>query len=228
MKKLIIAILFVVVVAFAANSHSFVYPRCAVGKTVANPSYHRPESSYADVIQRAPIIAEVEVEQYFGSVEPSTGITATLYEVRVLVCYKNETGRDISRMQIIQDGTAELSLAGYTLFQTGDRLLLALDSCENGSELAQKHLRDCYFICGGALTAMEIVESEDGDVCRTFAVSLTDLPQGETTAVMRKAAFDRALKKNTVPDNRMNPEYTVGIAVPYQVLKQFILSEVSA
>ena len=104
MKKVLFLILLAVVLVFAAVPDRGPMPEIAVGETVGQMSYAKRESSFAAVIKRAPIVAEVLITRYRGSIEESTGFSCTLYDARITTCYKNTTGKELSLIPLLQDG----------------------------------------------------------------------------------------------------------------------------
>lgn len=195
-------------------------PKFAVGEHIGVASYGGSETSFANVIDRAPIIAEVLVTKYYGSIEETTNFSCTLYEAQITTCYKNTTGKELTSIRFVQDGTPEWTFSGYTLFQTGDRLLLALAPCSYYEGPIADSLDGYYLIDGGARTAMQIIQSDDGDVCRTFSPSLQDLPLKHVTSSMKNAA-----EKHFVAKHRSASQSDVQNAPPYIVTSYFDLKE---
>lgn len=152
----------------------------------------------------------------------STGFDSTLYRARIITCYKNTTGKELSTIELVQDGTTEWTLNGYPLFQTGDRLLPALAPCSDYEGPISDYLGGYYLVNGGAQTAMQIIESEDGDVCRTFMPSMTDLPSKTLTALMKDRAEEHVTSKHRLADPSVLESIPPYTSAAYADLKEMI------
>ena len=226
MKKALFPILLAVILVFAAAPDRGPLPRYAVGEMVGQMSWPAPEPSFSAVIEKSPIIAEVKITKYHGSLSESHGFLSSLFTAQVTRCYKNTTDKNISTIQIVQDGTEEMTITGFPLFQTGDRLLLALCPAEDSSGSVAEKLGGYYVIVSSALTAMQIIESADGDVCRTFLPTMGDLPTRNVTSAMRNNAQANILQKHAMPDGQTYTDYPNYTVVSYAELKAFIEKEV--
>lgn len=222
MKKALSPILLAAVLVFAAVPDRGPIPIYAVGETVGQMSYTHFENSFADVIDRVPILAEVKITKYLGSLKEATRYDATLYYAEIVTCYKNTTGTELSIIQLVQDGTADMTVSGYPLFQTGDRLLLPLAPASYFGPAVAERLSGCYLIDGANLTAMQIVESKDGEVCRTFMPSMLDLPTENLTAAMHESSKQHVMKKHGFVDEKELETIPPYFTVSYERLRSYI------
>ena len=204
-KAIIFSLLAVCLVLAAMPIYSGPFPKYAIAPGSASAMFAKEYRSYADVIKEAPILVEVEITKHKGDLP--NYFYGSLYEAKVLTCYKNETTKKLDVIELVQDGNSEVTFDGYTLFQTGDRLLLPLLSCEKNSVLSDTH-PEYYRIYGAAQTAMQIADSDAGDVCFTFLPILEDLPTATVTPEMwdsARAIWDRkyvgATAETYVPKN---------------------------
>ena len=146
--------------------------------------------------------------------------------MRRLTCYKNETEKELDIIELVQDGNSEVTYDGYTLFQTGDRLLLPLLSCEKDSVLSDSH-PEYYRIYGTAQTAMQIVESEDGEVCCTFLPVMEDLPTMAVTVGMWQSVREVWDRKYLPPDGGIKPQNPGSVLSSRRSLDDWIRKELA-
>ena len=83
-------------------------------------------------------------------------------------------------------------------------------------------LMECFLINGGPYSAIEIIESEDGEVCRTFLPAMCDLPVDDSTPAMLDAVRDHVAEKYTVPDGQSVSECPTYFTVSYERLRSYI------
>lgn len=227
MKKIVLIALLAICIVFAAiplNEGPF--PKYAIGQGTASTSWVEFHRSYAEVINEVPILVEVEITRHKGDLPKDVYGRGTLYDAKVLTCYKNETTKKLDVIELVQDGNSEATYDGYTLFQTGDRLLLPLLSCEKGSVLSDTH-PEYYRIYGTSQTAMQIVETDDGDVCYTFLPVMEDLPASSITTEMWsnvRATWDR---KYLPPDGGIKPINPGSVLVTRDTLDEWIRKELA-
>ena len=225
MKKVILLLL-ALLLTVAAIPYRGPYPQYAIGESISQPSYSERISRYTDVLEQAPIIAEVEIIQHKGDLPDDIYYYGSLYLARVTSCYKNTSGKELSLIELVQDGNSQMTYAGYPLFQTGDRLLLPLISCEKDSVLSDTH-PSYYRIYGQNQTAMQIVSSKAGDICFTFLPSLTDLPKGGVTAEMTADMKAVIEQKYNVPEGKIRPLPPLYNSVSLDEMKTWIIKELN-
>lgn len=219
MKKVVSPLLLVVVLAVAAVpcvDHSPEYP---LGEFQFDLPLRGNIVGFDYFYKNAQLVADVEITKCYGSVAHLGYYTTTHYRGVIKHCYKNTTGKNLAAVDILQEGTPEFTLQGFSLFQTGDRLLLMLNPVDAD---APNLLRECYMINGGPFSAIEIIESEDGDVCRTFYALMCDLPLSDATPAMQEAIRDHIAKKYVVPEGQPVPECPSYFSISYETLRSYI------
>lgn len=222
MKKVFLPILLAVILVVAAVPCGDQSPKYPLGESQAQMSWDFPDASFSYFYETAHLVVEVEITRSYGSLKATTGFHSMLYRGVIKHCYKNITGEDVTAVEIVQDGTPEWTISDFPLFQTGDRLLLMLTPAWACEGLIPEKLAGYYIINGSALSAIQILESEDGDVCRTFLPAMADFPAADITPAMRASVITNIQQKYRTPSGPVVPEHLSYRTVPYGKLKEYI------
>lgn len=103
--------------------------------------------------EKADLIAELEVVGYLGEHITKFNRGATFFNARLNRVYKNETGKELNEVTLIQSGNSKYTDARYPLFNRGERLIVFLTAVENEDTSAYEN---CFIIVDASRTNIEI------------------------------------------------------------------------